>query len=114
MDNKGIHPAPEGFSTAEISVTPLLHFFLYAHLPPKLQETSKAFFDLARFIVSTLPSNAERTMALRKLLEAKDCAVWANLSPRGVFKPKLIPQAGDIVETGGHDEDRDGPIPFDG
>ena len=29
--------------------------------------------------VDTLPSNPERTVALRKLLEAKDCAVRALL-----------------------------------
>ena len=35
--------------------------------------------ELARQIVDTLPSNPERTVALRKLLEAKDCAVRALL-----------------------------------
>ncbi len=52
-------------------------FFVYAHLPPHLQEISKPFGELATHIVTTLPSNAERTVALRKLLEAKDCAVRA-------------------------------------
>jgi hypothetical protein len=32
-----------------------------------------------RRLVETLPSNPERTMVLRKLLEAKDCAVRAKL-----------------------------------
>lgn len=52
-------------------------FFVYAHLPPHLQAISKPFGDLATHIVATLPSNPERTVALRKLLEAKDCAVRA-------------------------------------
>ncbi len=55
---------------------PLLQFFSYSHLPPHLQEVSKVFHDLAHHVV-TLPRNPERTTALRKLLEAKDCAVRA-------------------------------------
>jgi hypothetical protein len=57
---------------------PLMQFFHYAHLPEHLQAVSKPFTELAGFI-STLPRNAERTVALRKLLEAKDCAVRAVL-----------------------------------
>lgn len=52
-----------------------LQFFSYYHLPPDLQKISRQFAELADFIVETLPKNAERTHALRKLLEAKDCAV---------------------------------------
>lgn len=54
-------------------------FFAYEHLPAHLQEFSKPFAELAKWIVDTLPSNPERTVALRKLLEAKDCAVRAKL-----------------------------------
>jgi hypothetical protein len=57
----------------------MLQFFVYEHLPAHLQEVSKPFGDLARQMVETLPSNPERTVALRKLLEAKDCAVRALL-----------------------------------
>ena len=53
----------------------LLQFFKYEHLPSHLQEVSRPFCDLANHIESSLPTNAERTVALRKLLEAKDCAV---------------------------------------
>jgi len=56
-----------------------MQFFAYSHLPLHLQETSKPFGDLAELIVNTLPTNPERTVALRKLLEAKDCAVRAKL-----------------------------------
>ncbi len=55
-------------------------FFEYAHLPAHLQEVSKPFGDLAAKIVSDLPRNPERTVALRKLLEAKDAAVRAKLA----------------------------------
>lgn len=57
----------------------LLQFFKYDHLPANLQAISKPFGDLAQQIVDTLPQNQERTVALRKLLEAKDCAVRAQL-----------------------------------
>ena len=57
----------------------LLQFFAYEHLPEKLQAVSKPFGELAKQIVETLPRNPERTVALRKLLEAKDCAVRALL-----------------------------------
>lgn len=57
----------------------LLQFFKYDHLPEHLQKISKPFGDLAEKIVAELPQNPERTVALRKLLEAKDCAVRANI-----------------------------------
>jgi len=58
---------------------PLIQFFGYTHLPPDLQEVSEHFHALAMTIVRLLPRNAERTVALRKLLEAKDCAVRARV-----------------------------------
>ncbi len=57
----------------------MLQFFEYTHLPEHLQEISKPFGEMAKQIVETLPSNAERTVGLRKLLEAKDCIVRAKL-----------------------------------
>ena len=61
----------------------MMQFFAYEHLPPHLQEVSKAFHDTADWIVNNLPSNPERTAGLRKLLEAKDCAVRARLYKEG-------------------------------
>ena len=57
----------------------MLQFFQYQHLPENLQKVSEPFCELANKVVETLPSNPERTVALRKLLEAKDCAVRALL-----------------------------------
>ena len=57
----------------------MLQFFAYEHLPEHLQAVSKPFGELAEHIVNTLPMNPERTVALRKLMEAKDCAVRALL-----------------------------------
>lgn len=54
-------------------------FFAYDHLPTHLQEVSKPFALLAETVL-TLPRNPERTVALRKLLEAKDAAVRAKLA----------------------------------
>lgn len=58
---------------------PMLQFFAYAHLPEHLQHDSAPFSELAHRLVEALPRNPERTAALRKLLEAKDCAVRARL-----------------------------------
>jgi hypothetical protein len=57
----------------------LLKFFQYAHLPENLQVIAREFADLADWIVEHVPPGPERTVALRKLLEAKDCAVRAQL-----------------------------------
>ena len=69
----------------------MLQFFKYEHLPPQLQGVSKPFCDLAEHIVTTLPSNPERTVALRKLLESKDCAVRAMLYQDDEPSPFLKP-----------------------
>ena len=58
----------------------MIQFFGYAHLPEGLQVVSKPFGELAQLLVDTVPKNPERTAALRKLLEAKDCAVRAKYS----------------------------------
>jgi hypothetical protein len=58
---------------------PLLQFFHFAHLPPELGAISQKFHALAHDMVAILPRNPERTVAIRKLLEAKDCAVRARL-----------------------------------
>jgi hypothetical protein len=76
--------------------TPIEHimqFFAYEHLPANLQAVSKPFCDLAGLIVGMdsisltgqsiqfpLPRNPERSVALRKLLEAKDAAVRAMVA----------------------------------
>lgn len=58
----------------------IAQFFAYEHLPPHLQEVSKPFAELAAKVEAELPRNPERTVALRKLLEAKDAAVRAKLA----------------------------------
>lgn len=53
-------------------------FFEYRHQLPHLQDVCKPFAVLAQHIL-TLPENPERTHALRKLLESRDCALRAAL-----------------------------------
>lgn len=57
----------------------LLKYFDYAHLPEPLQAISKPLCKLAEQMESILPDGPEKTTGLRKLLEAKDCFVRANL-----------------------------------
>ena len=61
------------------SESPIMRYFEYAHLPEKLQGVSREFAELADFVEDYLPSGAEKSTALRKLLEAKDAAVRAAL-----------------------------------
>jgi len=56
----------------------ILRFFEWKHLPPKLQEISRPFAELAVDMAGRL-DGPELTAGLRKLLEAKDCCVRAAL-----------------------------------
>jgi len=67
------------------STSHLLQFFTYAHLPSHLSSVSAPFSALANAIASQVPGNAEKTAALRKLLESKDCAVRAVVADVGAY-----------------------------
>jgi hypothetical protein len=54
----------------------ILRHFTYDHLPAELAAVSKPFSELANALDAQL-AGPETTTALRKLLEAKDCAVRA-------------------------------------
>jgi hypothetical protein len=69
--------------TVDAGSDPIVQYFTYEHLPTHLQEVSRPFAELAAR-VQRLPRNPERTVALRKLLEAKDAAVRAALTPAPV------------------------------
>jgi hypothetical protein len=58
----------------------IVQFFAFSHLPEHLQLVSRPFAELADSIVLGVPRNPERTVALRKLLEAKDAAVRAAIA----------------------------------
>jgi hypothetical protein len=57
----------------------ILRYFLYDHLPGKLQVVSKPFGDLAAVVAANAKDFKEAEVALRKLLEAKDAAVRSVL-----------------------------------
>jgi hypothetical protein len=61
----------------------LARYFAYKHLPAHLQAISAPFCELAEKMVAKFSESgvdgAEGTVMLRKLLEAKDCAVRAFL-----------------------------------
>jgi len=59
--------------------SPIMKYFSYSHLPEKLQTISRPIGELAERLDSELPDGPEKSAGLRKLLEAKDCFVRANL-----------------------------------
>ena len=62
-----------------LAAEPVLQFFAHAHLPPHLAEISRPFALLAECLAHDLPTNPERRVALRKLLEARDAALRSSL-----------------------------------
>lgn len=70
------------------SIEHVLQFFKYDHLPEELQEISKPFHGLA-MQVATRADNQETTIALRKLLEAKDAAVRAVIAAPDMATPMI-------------------------
>lgn len=58
---------------------PVLKFFEYDHLPSYLRDLSKTFAELAERCVRQCNDPLETSVALRKLLEAKDAAIRAAL-----------------------------------
>jgi hypothetical protein len=61
----------------------MMKWFAFDHLKGELKVTSRRFYELASAIVCSIEPGPERTVALRKLLEAKDAAVRATLNPCG-------------------------------
>jgi hypothetical protein len=86
----------------------IMQFFAYEHLREDLKAVSKPFGDMAYHLVDSLPRNAERSVALRKLLEAKDAAVRSALdrthqapAPGQAFDPA---NSGRIIADREHDD----------
>lgn len=55
----------------------MMKWLSYQQLPSHLQLVSKPYWDLGILICNSIPAGPERTVALRKLVESKDCAVRA-------------------------------------
>lgn len=64
-------------------IYPIMQHFTYEHLPDYLQVASRPFCELADYVDRHLPDNPEKSVTLRKLLEAKDAAVRARISGEG-------------------------------
>jgi hypothetical protein len=61
------------------STAAILRYFEHEHLPEHLAAVSRPFCELAHALAAGGLDGAELTVALRKLLEAKDAAVRAAL-----------------------------------
>lgn len=90
INMQGLAVVVEPPRTTELlpSIEHLLQFFTYTHLPLHLQSVSRPFCEAAHDLARSLPGNAETSACLRKLLEAKDCAVRATLA-----RPPSLPEA---------------------
>ena len=56
-----------------------MRWFTFDHLPEHLQAISRPVGELAKDMDESLAEGAEKTAGLRKLLEAKDCFVRAQI-----------------------------------
>lgn len=72
----------DGVSPEQFEKEKILRFFRNAHLPEPLRALSRKFAALAVHVAAAADPSAERTVALRKLLEGKDAAVRAILPPK--------------------------------
>ena len=59
-----------------------IKWFTYEHLPPHLREVAQKYAELANWVEENLPDGAEKSVAQRKLLEAKDAGVRAKLEEK--------------------------------
>lgn len=76
-----VHRPPQKDHDMHPNTQALLRFFEWQHLPERLQAVSEPFASLASRVALDMGlEGPEQTMALRKLLEAKDCAVRAALT----------------------------------
>jgi len=67
------------YSETGTKVSPIVKFFESDHLSSELTPIARDFERFAKAIDAQLPSTAEKSAGLRKLLEAKDCAIRAAL-----------------------------------
>lgn len=82
------------FNGRHPGTTAVLRHFRHEHLATQdLRDLSRGFTILAEGLVDGLPDSPELTVALRKLLEAKDCAVRALVDAEGIYAPnRVVPQ----------------------
>lgn len=82
MNSNAVRPAD--LTGRHPATVQLLRWFEYDHLlasgPIDLRGISAMFHDLAYELVRRLPDGPELSAGLRKLIEAKDCAVRAAVA----------------------------------
>jgi hypothetical protein len=61
----------------------MMRWFTFEHLPIELQPVSRDCTELAERMDARLLESPEKTAGMRKLLEAKDCFVRAELEGKG-------------------------------
>lgn len=59
--------------------SPIMDYFTYDHLAPYLQGVSRPFCELATWVDVNVENGPEKSVALRKLLEAKEASVRATV-----------------------------------
>lgn len=75
-----------------------IKYFAFAHLPPKLQSVSKPLGELAEKLEALLPDGPEKSVGMRKLLEAKDCFVRCAIDMPETTQDKLLAHASGTAE----------------
>ena len=74
------HHAVGWFNEEQLTQDPILKFLEpNPRLPEAMYDIASLFASLASDILDKCPRSPERTVAFRKLLEAKDCAVRSML-----------------------------------
>lgn len=88
MTNAPQHPA----------ILEKLEHFGSAHLAPELKQVAQEFERLANFLANEVDAHPQLTIALQKLIEAKDAAVRARVAelkaagtPAGPNTPDVTP-----------------------
>lgn len=85
VDGERLRPDKVGRPANSERPERMLQWFVFEHLTDEeMRNTSALFASTAEALVHSIPPGPERTAALRKLLEAKDCAVRAVLEGRAM------------------------------
>ena len=73
-------------------IYPIYEYFSYSHLPEHLQAISRPFHDIACNMINKQAGayNEELNHGLRKLLEAKDCFVRANIKGKAKDSEEVV------------------------
>lgn len=78
-------------------VVTALAWLAFSHLPSRLQDFSRPFYQTAVELIIECKDSAELTTALNTLVEAKDWAVRAGIrSDQGV--PGPVPRPAEVVD----------------